>query len=60
MEKKIQIKQPKYQVIAEDIAAKIVEKNMLSGKRFMPVHRWHLNTVFHRKLLDEQLPFYRI
>lgn len=38
MEKKIQIKQPKYQVIAEDIAAKIVEKNILSEKKFMHVH----------------------
>lgn len=60
MEKKIQIKQPKYQVIAEDIAAKIVEKNMLSVKRFMPDHRRHPNIMFHRKLQDERLPFCRI
>src|SRR5690606_8710793 len=33
MEKKIQIKQPKYQVIAEDIAAKIVEKKYVIGEK---------------------------
>lgn len=33
MEKKIQIKQPKYQVIAEDIAAKIVEKKYIVGEK---------------------------
>ncbi|MEK5077600.1 TrkA C-terminal domain-containing protein [Solibacillus sp. FSL W7-1436] len=33
MEKKIQIKQPKYQVIAEDIAAKIVEKKYVVGEK---------------------------
>ncbi|MER1956211.1 MAG: TrkA C-terminal domain-containing protein [Solibacillus sp.] len=33
MEKKIQIKQPKYQVIAEDIAGKIVEKKYVVGEK---------------------------
>lgn len=33
MEKKVQIKQPKYQIIAEDIAAKIVEKKYIVGEK---------------------------
>ena len=33
MEKKIQIKQPKYQLIAEDIAAKIVERKYVVGEK---------------------------
>ena len=33
MEKKIEIKRPKYQVIADDIAAKIVEKKYIVGEK---------------------------
>ena len=33
MEKKIQIKQPKYQLIAEDIAAKIIERKYVVGEK---------------------------
>lgn len=33
MEKKIQVKQPKYQLIAEDIAAKIVERKYVVGEK---------------------------
>ena len=33
MEKKIQLKQPKYQLIAEDIAAKIVERKYVVGEK---------------------------
>lgn len=33
MEKKIEIKRPKYQIIADDIAAKIVEKKYIVGEK---------------------------
>lgn len=53
------IKRPRYQIIAEDIAAKIVEKNTSLVKRSMQDLRLPLNTVFHLRLLVALLQYYK-
>lgn len=54
LEKNVQVKQPKYQQIAVDLASKIVEKNIKLAIKFMQDLRWLANTMYRLKRQEER------
>ncbi len=54
LEKNVQVKQPKYQQIAVDLASKIVEKNIKLAIKFMQDLHWLANTMYRLKRQEER------